>query len=217
MKKHIYLIPGTAASSNIFDRIKFPKDEFEIHHIDWLIPMSLNESIEAYSMRLSKQIYHQNPILIGVSFGGIIAQEISKILPSKEIVIISSIKNKYELSKILYFVKISRLYLLVTPKLINLTEKILSFTFGNRTKKQIEVYRNYLPYRNSIYLRWAVKQALFWKQKISIPGIIHLHGTNDLVFPIRNIKACLKIENGSHAMILTKGKKISSILLNKFK
>jgi hypothetical protein len=106
---------------------------------------------------------------------------------------------------------------LVTPKLINLTEKILSFTFGNRTKKQIEVYRNYLPYRNSIYLRWAVKQALFWKQKISIPGIIHLHGTNDFVFPIRNIKACLKIENGSHAMILTKGKKISSILLNKFK
>jgi pimeloyl-ACP methyl ester carboxylesterase len=217
MKKHIYLIPGTAASSNIFDRIKFPKDEFEIHFIDWLIPVSLNESIEAYSMRLSKQIYHQNPIIIGVSFGGIIAQEISKILPSKEIVIISSIKNKYELSKILYFVKISRLYLLVTPKLINLTEKILSFTFGNRTKKQIEVYRNYLPYRNSIYLRWAVKQALFWKQKISIPGIIHLHGTNDFVFPIRNIKACLKIENGSHAMILTKGKKISSILLNKFK
>lgn len=215
MKKHIYFVPGTAANSRIFDRIKFPGDKFELHYLEWLIPTSIDETIASYAHRVSEKIHHKNPILVGVSFGGIIVQEMSKLITCQKLVIISSIKNKYEFPKNLRTIKKYRFYLLAPTRLISPLEKFLSILFGLKAKKQIEAYRMYLSQRDPLYLKWAIKEALYWKQETTIPGIIHLHGTNDFVFPIQNIKSCIPIENGSHAMILTKGKKISSILLDK--
>ena len=210
MKKHIYFVPGTAANSKIFDRIKFPEDQFEIHYLEWLIPLSINESIESYASRLCEKVIHKNPILIGVSFGGIVAQEMSKLISCNKLVIISSIKNKYELPKSLRFIKKARLYLLAPTAFISTFEKILVRVSGKSAKKQIEAYKMYLSQRDPLYLKWAIKEALHWRQETTIPGIIHLHGNNDFVFPIENINNCITIENGSHVMILTKGKKIKN-------
>ena len=214
--RHIYFIPGTAANSKIFDRIKLPEDQFQFHFIEWIIPVSKNESIEAYVKRLCQQISHQKPILIGVSFGGIIAQEISKIIACEKVVIISSIKSNKELSKSLHIIKKTKLYRVAPTRFLFTFEKTLGFLFGKGVTKQIDVYRHYLSQRNSSYLRWSIKQALNWKQTSEIPGIIHLHGDSDFIFPIKYISNCIPIKKGSHAMILTKGKKISSILFEKF-
>ncbi|PHO00078.1 alpha/beta hydrolase, partial [Rhodobacteraceae bacterium 4F10] len=54
--------------------------------------------------------------------------------------------------------------------------------------------------------------VLHWKQEESIPGIIHIHGKKDEVFPIKYIKNSIEIENGTHVMILNKAKTISEIL-----
>ena len=43
-------------------------------------------------------------------------------------------------------------------------------------------------------------------------NITHIHGTNDHVFPIKNIKNCIEIEDGTHSMIITKAKKLSKII-----
>lgn len=84
MKKHLYFIPGTAANSKIFERIELPKDQFEMHFLEWIVPASKDETIEAYAKRFSEGIIHENPILLGVSFGGIMAQEVSKIIPTEK-------------------------------------------------------------------------------------------------------------------------------------
>lgn len=212
MKKHIYFVPGTAANSKIFNRINFPKDKFELHYLEWLLPSSKNESIQSYSKRLCKNIHHKNPILIGVSFGGIVVQEMSKIIPCDKLIIISSIKNKYELPKKLSFIKKAKLYLLAPIHFIAPVEKLISFLFGKKAQKRIDAYKMYLSLRNPMYLKWAIKEALYWKQEKSIPGIIHLHGDKDIIFPIKHINQCISIKNGSHVMIITKGKKISAIL-----
>ena len=69
---HVYLMPGMSANSLIFEKIKFPKN-FELHKLDWISP-NIDESIENYAKRLSEKIVHKNPVLIGVSFGGILVQ-----------------------------------------------------------------------------------------------------------------------------------------------
>lgn len=216
MKKHIYFVPGTAANSKIFERLKFPSDKFELHYLEWLIPLSINESIENYAQRLCAKVKHSNPILVGVSFGGIMVQEMSKLIPCQKIVIISSVKNKYELSKRLQFIKNSKVYRIAPIQFINSIEKLLTFFYGNKTAKRIEAYRIYLSIRDPLYLKWAIKQALYWKQEKTIPGIIHIHGDKDPIFPITSITSCSTIKGGSHVMILTKAKIISSILLEKF-
>jgi hypothetical protein len=45
---------------------------------------------------------------------------------------------------------------------------------------------------------------LCWEQVQPIEDIIHIHGEEDLVFPIKNISDCIRIPSGTHIMILNK-------------
>ncbi len=56
-----------------------------------------NESIEQYAKRMSEKIHHENPVLIGLSFGGMMCIEIAKIINTDKIIIISSVKSFHEM------------------------------------------------------------------------------------------------------------------------
>jgi len=216
MKKHIYFVPGTAATSKIFERIELPKDQFELHFLEWSIPDSKNENLHNYVKSLCAQIKHDKPSLVGVSFGGIIVQEMAKIIDYDKLIVVSSIKNKYELPKKLRLIKKALLFRLAPVYFITFIENIISLLYGISAQKKIDAYKTYLSQRDPIYLKWAIKQALYWDQEKTIPGIIHIHGDKDIIFPIENISACITIKNGSHIMIMTKAKQISKIIFDKF-
>ena len=67
MKKHLYFFPGLGASPKIFEFISLPKKTYEIHLLEWKIPLSLDESISDYAKRMCEEVSHKNPILVGVS------------------------------------------------------------------------------------------------------------------------------------------------------
>ena len=115
-KIQIYFVPGLAASEKIFDNLKFPKDQFETHCIEWKIPNNLEESIANYAKRMCEEIKHENPVLIGVSFGGIMVQEMSKHINAKKIIVISSIKSNKEMPKRLIAAQRSKVYKFFTNK-----------------------------------------------------------------------------------------------------
>ena len=106
---HVYLMPGMSANSLIFERIEFPSN-FSLHYLEWIDPRK-DESLEEYAKRFSKLIIHKNPVFIGVSFGGVLVQEISKIIKHKKLIIISSIKCNDELPSHMKFGKITKSYL----------------------------------------------------------------------------------------------------------
>jgi hypothetical protein len=60
---------------NSFDYLN---PSFEMHVIEWLIPESAHESLEHYAQRMSKYVEFPNAVLIGVSFGGVMVQEMKK-------------------------------------------------------------------------------------------------------------------------------------------
>lgn len=213
-KKHIYFVPGLGASSKIFEFLKFPEDTFELHFIEWLVPTSENEKLEDYSKRMVASIKESNPILVGVSFGGIMVQEMAKHISVEKIVLISSVKCRNELPKRLKLIQKSGIYKLFPAKAITSIEKFSKYAFGDFAKKRIELYKQYLSVRNEHYLHWAIYNVLHWQQIEAPKNLIHIHGTNDHVFPIKHIKNCTKIENATHIMILTKAKTISKIIQN---
>jgi esterase/lipase len=88
-------MPGLAASSTIFEYITLPEDQFEMVLLDWFLPEN-KETLQQYALRMTKQIKHENPVLIGVSFGGILVQEMSTLIPTKKTIIISSVKSNKE-------------------------------------------------------------------------------------------------------------------------
>lgn len=202
---HVYLMPGMAASPKIFEYINLPKDQFQIHYLEWLLPVE-NEHLTDYAMRLSKLIEHDDVVLIGVSFGGVIVQEISKHISIRKLIIISSVKSLYELPKHMQLAKMTMAYKLLPTQLVSNIDMIAKYTFGSQVTKRLELYKKYLSVNDSYYLSWAIKNMICWNQEIANPSIIHIHGDMDTVFPIKNIKDCITIKNGSHIMILNKYK-----------
>ncbi|WP_457616082.1 alpha/beta hydrolase [Lutibacter sp.] len=212
VKKHIYFVPGLAASPKIFDRIKLPESKFECHFIEWLLPLSDDESIENYAKRMARLVTHDAPILIGVSFGGIMVQEMSKHLNTQKIILISSVKTMHELPARLKFIQKSKVYKLFPAKAIANIEGFSTYVFGEIAKKRIALYKEYLSVRDERYLKWAIYQVLHWKQKKPLKNTLHIHGTEDGVFPVKYIKNYIPIKKGTHVMILTKAKEISKII-----
>ena len=213
IKSHIYFVPGLAAGSNIFENIRIDDEHIEIHHLNWLVPLSINESIHDYAIRMCNRITHENPVLIGVSFGGVMVQEMNKIINTKKTIIISSVKSKYELPKRLRLAKTIRAYKLFPTRVVTNIEEFAKYTFGDTLKKRVDLYRKYLSMRDENYLPWAIYNILNWEQEEPMQNIVHIHGNNDGIFPIKHIKDCIIIEGGTHVMILNKAKEISKLLL----
>lgn len=90
-KIHVYFMPGMAASSTIFERIKLPEEAFEMHMLEWFLPEK-NETLQHYARRMANEVKHEEAVLIGVSFGGILVQEMKQFLKPKKVIIISSVK-----------------------------------------------------------------------------------------------------------------------------
>jgi len=209
----IYFVPGLGASTSIFEYLELPEDVFEIHYLDWLIPNSQNENLSEYAKRMCDRITHKNPVLIGVSFGGVMVQEMSKIIETKKTIIISSIKSQHEIPKRLKFAKATKAYKLFPIKSITNIEEYSKFAFGDFAKKRVELYKKYMSMRDEIYLPWAIYNVLHWQQEKPQDNIVHIHGNSDAVFPVKYIKNCITIEGGTHVMILNKAKKISKLLI----
>jgi surfactin synthase thioesterase subunit len=213
-KIQLYCMPGLGASIKIFEYISLPKDQFEIHLLEWKIPLSLDESIEDYTKRMCEDITHENPILMGVSFGGILVQEMAKIIDVQEIIIISSIKSHHELPNRLKVIRDTRAYKLFPSKIAENLDEYTKYFLGDFLKKKAELYKMYLSVRNAEYMKWAIYNVLHWKQENPLKNILHIHGTDDPVFPHKHLKDFIPVEGGKHEMILMKAKTISEIIRN---
>jgi len=205
-------MPGLAASPSIFERIQLPSDIFEIHLLEWILPEK-EESLEHYAQRLSKNIRHENTILVGVSFGGILVQEMKQFVNPKKVIIISSIKTNAELPRWMKLARTTKAYKLIPTQLLENMDNLAKFTFGSTVVKQkLKLYEKFLSVRDKDYLDWSIEQIINWKRVEIDPEVIHIHGDNDDVFPIKHINECIVVKGGTHAMILTKYRWLSDNL-----
>ena len=199
-------MPGLAASPTIFERIQLPNDLFEMHLLEWEIPLE-QESLQAYAKRMAQKVTHENVVLVGVSFGGILVQEMKAFLQPKKVIIISSVKANTEFPRRFKIAKTTKAYKLIPTQLFENIELLMKFSFGSSIIKQrLVLYEKFLAVRNKHYLDWSIEQIINWERKDIDPEIIHIHGDADEVFPPKYIKEFIPVKGGTHIMILTKYK-----------
>src|SRR5690554_4022630 len=160
-KTFVYFIPGMAAGSEIFKNIRFPEAEFNVEVLEWLIPFQ-NESLKDYAQRMALRISEPNSILIGVSFGGVVAQEMNQFLNLRKLIIISSVKTRQELPRRMKIAARTGAYKLVPTRLVLSVDDLTKFSIGPRTKKRLSLYQQYLHVRDEHYLRWALEKMVTW-------------------------------------------------------
>lgn len=198
-------MPGLAASSSIFENIHLPEDQFEMVLLEWFVPKP-KESLSDYALRMTKKIKHENPVLIGVSFGGILVQEMSQHISVRKTIIISSVKSNKEFPKRMKFAKKTLAYKLIPTSLLSNVEVLAKLTLGNSVEKRVKLYEKYLKMRDKKYLDWALENVILWKREKPQKNVLHIHGDKDEVFPPKYIKEFIPVKNGTHVMIINKYK-----------
>lgn len=207
--KKIYILSGLGADERVFKYLDFK--DWDVTFVNWIIPTK-DEPIETYVKRISGQIKSENPILIGLSFGGIIATEISKIMKVEKLILISSLKTQYEIPKLYRLAGKLRLHQMIPYSMLKNDHFLNRWLFGVIGKRDRDLFKKVLADTDMNYLKWAINTIVNWKNKQLHPNLFHIHGTNDKILPINKSGKVIAIENGGHLMVLTKAKQVSEAL-----
>ena len=205
-----YLISGLGADERVFSRIQLPPG-YQPVHLDWIAPLK-DEPLEDYAKRFSKRIdVNEDFILIGVSFGGMLASEIAKIIPPQKLIIISSVGCYEELPW--YFKRAGKLGLqgIVTPGVYKRATLINRF-MGAGDKEMKEIVYDYVRKADPAFIKWALNAILNWKHRERNPGLVHIQGSNDHLLPCKYVKADYIISQGGHMMVFNRAGEINEIL-----
>lgn len=207
-----YFISGLGADKRIFLKLKLD-EKINIIHLDWITPVN-NESLSVYAERLSKVIDNAQPFaLVGVSFGGMIAVEIAKVLKPTTTIIISSTMLSIHLPALYRFVGSLGLLNIIPAKLLKSSNKLTqNYYFGTRSGSEKTLLSKIIKDTDPIFLKWAIGSILNWQNKIKPARIFHIHGTNDKILYSKKATPDFVIKNGTHFMVYQNAVEISGII-----
>jgi pimeloyl-ACP methyl ester carboxylesterase len=206
----VYCMPGMAASPKIFEYIHLPKP-YKLHLLSWILPMK-EESLSAYAKRMSERVSAVDSVLIGVSFGGVLVQEMAKHIQVRKVIIVSSIKSRNELPLPMKMARTTNAHKLLPTQWINNLDALALFAFGKGIQKRLKLYQKYLSERNPDYLDWSIDTLVHWDQEEADASVIHIHGKKDTVFPMKYLSKPFIAIEGGHAAIITSAQWFNSEL-----
>ncbi|HYJ64839.1 MAG TPA: alpha/beta hydrolase [Parafilimonas sp.] len=210
--KTLYCITGLGADEKVFKYLdlSFVNPVF----IDWLTPLS-NETLQSYATRIKEKYIHEsNPLIFGLSLGGMIAVEIAKSIPSAKVIIISSAKTKNEIPFYWKAFKYMPIYKVLPEWSVRKNLKIRHYFIGAK-KQAAKDYIKHVARRGDIkFYRWAIENIITWENETVPSNIIHIHGTNDKLLPYKFLKADIPVNNGGHLMVIENAEEISALIKN---
>lgn len=205
----VYFVSGLGADERMFHHLQIKCKHIE--HVRW-IPPEPDEPLHEYAKRLLPQIHHPHPILIGMSFGGVIAIELAKIIEAKETILISSMASSKSLPWYYHLMGWLRLHDIIPVSLMKRFHFIAPILFGAASHHEKTTLKQVILETDPVFLRWAIGQLLLWHQPEHYEHVTMIHGTADHILPIREHPNIIKIKNAGHLMVLSHAKEISAIL-----
>lgn len=207
--KTIYAIPGLGVDERIFYALKL---EADIVYLNWLQPHK-SESLDAYVRRMADNIDREGEIiLLGLSFGGVVAQEIAKILPVSKLILLSTMKSSSEKPWKMEVMKYVPLYYLSQGSWRIPLMGILAPLFGIEDKADVDLIQDMFRQFDDDYRMWAIRQICEWEGHEPKIPYLHIHGSKDRIFPIGNIKKPEIILGGNHYMVKQRAAEISEMI-----
>lgn len=203
----LYCLSGLGVDHRAFQNLHI--EGVELVHIPWVDPHK-NESLSDYAIRLFDSAslpedYH----LLGVSFGGMIAQEFEKIRPPKSLFLVSTISDRSELSGLFKLGGTLRLHKIIPAILLKRPNALTHFLFGVKKQEDKELFRAILNDSDIPFFRWAMGAIVRWNNAAQSAGI-KLHGGKDRILSDHG-KAGILLPKAGHFMIVTHGKELSRL------
>jgi hypothetical protein len=211
MNKRIVYLPGLAADELLFEELQ--------KYINGIVPKwpqhDNEDDLKSYALKCVKSWnINEDDILIGFSFGGMIAKEIRDIVPSKKksnLFLISSCRNKRSLDQ--KFINRSK-YLKYIP---NFILYFLAVHVGPQFTARTDKEKVFLPILKTMakttsidFLKWATEASGSWQNEREVE-LIQIHGEYDQVIPSPPNQPDHIILNAGHLICYTHAKEIFEI------
>ncbi len=215
---NVYFISGLGADKTVFQKIKIPA-HCTAHHIEWITPLPY-EPLTSYANRLTVQMNTEVPFaIVGVSFGGMLATEMYKMLKPHKTIIISSIWSQSQLPAYLKATGKIKLHYIIPAWFYTHANAVTLWLFGARTADEKQLLKTIFKNTDVSFMRWAFTAIGNWQSPYTKKpsGIVHIHGTNDRILPMGSMTPDVALKGGEHLMVYSKADEISLLLNNVLK
>lgn len=233
----VYCISGLGADHHIFDGLDVPGVSWA--HLPWLMPEG-DEALDSYARRMSVGVIdalpghaaagdasrgpaapagdvsrgsEAGPILLGVSFGGMMAIEMAKLFPAATVILVSSIRHWRQLPLPIKMTTHLGLGKWTPPANLRLLAPVQDFFLGVETRADSRLVREYRGNVDPHYLQWAIRHIAGWQNEWRPASLYHLHGSKDRIFPLNLVEPTHVVEGGGHLMIHNRAAEINKILM----
>ncbi len=206
-----YFISGLGCDRRAFQRIRMPEG-FDVVHLEW-IPPEPQESLHDYSVRLARPIDASLPfILVGLSFGGMAAIEISKVKQPEKLFLISSVTSWKDLPFL--YRACGRLFLdrIIPASWLKKPNVFINRFFGPLDKQTKPLFNQILEDTDPVFLKWALGRISRWRNEQVPSCLVRIHSRNDRVFPGQKFRNGYMLSRGGHFCVYTNGPEINRIL-----
>lgn len=205
----VFFIPGLGADKTVFQFLDI--DFCEPVYIEWLKP-SPKETLADYALRLQQTFIPEDAVIVGLSFGGMLATEIAKKNPKAKVILISSAKTYLEIPAYLRAFKKMPLHKWLPHRYLKSFVWKLHNLFGVKSEKPAAVFKKIFETLDIDFTVWALHAIVCWRNRNVPSNIIHIHGTIDKVLPYQLVKCNYSIEKGGHLMVMEQYDEISALL-----
>ena len=204
----IYGLSGLGADERAFQKLNL---DHEFIPIKWL-KATQRESIKSYALQLAKQIDTSEPfVVLGLSFGGMLASEINKVLNPSLTILISSASTRKELPAYFGVVRFFHLAQILPAKLFKPPAWIMRKYFRLKKNPNRALINEIMVDVNPVFLKWAIGAMMKWDNTEMPQNVLRIHGNNDPVLINRKLPDSKSVGNG-HLIIFDKAKRISEIV-----
>lgn len=207
MKNTIYILSGLGADRRVFQHLDL--SGYNIVFLDWIKPES-DETLPSYASRLSARITSDRPVLVGLSFGGMLAVELSKLINCQRLILISSAATSKEIPLLYRIAGKIGMHRLLLINVIRRANILTYWLFGVKSKAHKLLLKMVLRDIDPHFLRWALDSIVRWKNQTIPDNLFRIHGSTDRILP--NSHGQVIIKGGGHLMVLEKADEVSAAL-----
>lgn len=209
---HLMLFPGLGADGRLFEaqRAEFPGLEVP----PWLDPLE-EETLPEYAARLAETVEVKRPLVLGgVSFGGMIACELSVHLKPDALVLVASCRSP---EAIRFFYRALQPLIGLVPRgvarIVKPFSPLIVHKFGTLTREQTTLFVQMVREADAEFIHWGAHALLKW-QPSPLPDVpvYHIHGARDQIIPAGKVEADELVGGGGHLINVTHADAVNAFI-----
>jgi pimeloyl-ACP methyl ester carboxylesterase len=206
----IHCISGLGADQRMFQKLDIPGAELKA--VPWPY-FDTHDEMACYAQKVAALI-PQGPehVILGLSFGGMLASEIARMRPEAKVIIISSAKSPGELPPVAWWVKFLGRNGLMPVGIVKLPFRQVMERFGADTAEEQKLMQAILRDTDNHFASCALRAMIEWKSTPPPESIVHIHGTADAMILPDRVQPTYWIRGGKHIMIYSRAEEISALI-----